>query len=47
MDVDDELSSDKDNFDGGLDMRVWNHTGTFPHRKEAICTVCLAYIHLK
>ena len=29
-DVDDELSSDEDDFDDGLDTRVWNHTGAFP-----------------
>ena len=29
-DVDDELSSDEDDYDGGLDTRVWNHTGAFP-----------------
>jgi hypothetical protein len=29
-DIDDELSSDEDDFDGGLDTRVWNHTGAFP-----------------
>ncbi|KAF8500440.1 hypothetical protein F5888DRAFT_1633174 [Russula emetica] len=29
-DVDDELSSDEEDFDGGLDTRVWNHTGAFP-----------------
>ena len=44
-DVDNELSSDEDDFDSGLDMCVWNHTGA--HRKEGICAVCLAYIHLK
>jgi hypothetical protein len=44
-DVDNELSSDEDDLDSGLDMRVRNHTGA--HRKEGICVVCLAYIHLK
>ncbi|KAH9959485.1 hypothetical protein BC827DRAFT_1268832 [Russula dissimulans] len=30
-DIDDALSSsDEDDFDGGLDTRVWNHTGAFP-----------------
>lgn len=26
----DGFSSDEDDFDGGLDTRVWNHTGAFP-----------------
>ena len=42
-----ELSPDEDDFDGGLEMHVWNHTSMFPHRKEGICAVCSAYIHLK
>ncbi|KAH9989227.1 hypothetical protein BJV77DRAFT_696442 [Russula vinacea] len=29
-DIDDESSSDEDDFDGGLDTRAWNNTGTFP-----------------
>ncbi|KAI0297349.1 hypothetical protein BC826DRAFT_1103452 [Russula brevipes] len=28
--VDDSCSSDEDDFDGGLDTRIWNHTGAFP-----------------
>jgi hypothetical protein len=29
-DIDDDISSDEEDFDGGLDTRVWNHTGAFP-----------------
>jgi hypothetical protein len=29
-DVDSSSSSDEDDFDGGLNTRVWNHTGAFP-----------------
>lgn len=29
-DIDDEISSDEDDFDGGLNTRVWNNTGAFP-----------------
>ena len=46
MDIEKELSSDEDDFDG-LDMHVWNHTEAFPHRKEGICLACSAYMHLK
>ena len=35
-DVDDEFSSDEDDFDGGLDTRVWNHTGSFPRFLSAL-----------
>jgi hypothetical protein len=46
MDIEKELSSDEDDFDG-LDMHVWNHTEAFLHRKEGICLACSAYMHLK
>ena len=35
-DVDDTFSSDEEDFDGGLDTRVWNHTGSFPRFLSAL-----------
>ena len=47
MDIEIELPSDENNFDGGFVVHVWSHTSMFLHRKEDICAVCSAYIHLK
>lgn len=35
-DVDDASSEDEDDFDGGFDTRVWNHTGSFPRYLSAL-----------
>jgi len=40
-DVDDETSSDEDDFDGGLDTRVWNNTG---HFLCSLTIVCIAHL---